>query len=486
MDVSPLLVVVLDPHGRIVLFNNACQRATGYAASDIEGDFLWDRLLLEQEADGVRAMFARLTAGQFPNEHENYWVARDGQRRWIRWANTALTNADGAVEYVIGTGVDLTERRNVEEALHEAHQRNHAILDTAVDAIITIDPRGLIESFNRSAQRIFGYGAEEVIGKSVNMLMPTPYREQHDGYIQHYLDTGQKKIIGIGREVVGLRKNGELFPMELAVAEVRFGDTRLFTGMVRDITDRRRAEQEARRRLNELAHVSRMSSISEMASGLAHEINQPLAAIVSYAEASLRLIKSGSPDLAMITTALEAISEQGTRAGDIVGHLRQFVRKGQVERRPTDVNTLVREVLALVKYELNSKQIQVRAEFGADLPPIDVDKIQIQQVLLNLVRNAIEAMEATPASQRLLAVHTRLQDMKTAEISVRDSGHGIQESAERLFEQFYTTKQNGMGLGLSISRSILKAHGGNLWAESLQDAGACFRFSLPVHGRSAS
>lgn len=238
------LVVVLDRHGRIVRFNRACERTTGYTAEEVGGRFFWDIVIPDEELAEVKAVFDGLIAGDFPNENVNTWKTKQNDLRIIRWRNTALTDEQGEVTHIIATGADLTERREIERRLHESELMAQSILSTAVDGIITIDERGRIESFNPAARQIFGYRAEEVIGQNVKVLMPPPYRDEHDGYMERYKRTGVRRIIGSGRQVRGRRKDGTTFPMELAVSEVKMENQRFFTGLVRDISERRDLEKQ--------------------------------------------------------------------------------------------------------------------------------------------------------------------------------------------------------------------------------------------------
>ena len=366
--------------------------------------------------------------------------------------------------------------------LEESAAKTRAILDTVVDGIITIDERGMVESLNQAAERIFGFSASEVIGNNVNMLMPSPYREEHNDYLRHYRATGEKRIIGIGREVTGRRKDGSTFPMDLAVGEVQLSGKRLFTAAVRDVTDRKRAEKEAKRRLDELAHVGRVASMGEMASGLAHEINQPLTAIASYAEACLLMLKSKAANTDLLRDSLEEISGQAQRTGAIVRRLRQFVKQAEAERSRVDINSVVRSVLELLEHDISAHRIRLRLELDEQLPEVEIDKIQIDQVLVNLVRNAVDAMDSTEQADRELTIQTAKTSSEEAlEVAVSDTGSGLTpEATDHLFDAFFTTKPGGMGLGLVISRSIIQAHRGRLWATPNGDTGATFRFTLPI------
>ena len=376
---------------------------------------------------------------------------------------------------------DLDEVRRAQLALMEREAELSAVLDTAVDGIVTIDGRGIVQSVNAAVEDMFGYTAEELIGHNVNTMMPSPYREEHDRYLERYLQTGEAQIIGIGREVEGRRKDGSTFPLELAVSEVEFPGRRLFTGIVRDISERRRMEAQARLRLRETAHTSRLLELGEMTSGIAHEVSQPLAAIVGYAAACIRMLESGAPDMPLLTDTLEQIRNQGRRAGNIVQRMRQLTRKEEVQRRPIDLGTALEEVLVLVAHELRSARVRVKRELDRHLPPVDADLVQIEQVLLNLVRNAIEAMSLEPEGARTLGLRTYTSGPDEVAVEVSDTGRGLDEAVRaRIFDTFYTTKDSGVGVGLSISRTIAEAHGGRLGVASEPGQGATFSLTLPT------
>lgn len=368
-----------------------------------------------------------------------------------------------------------------EAALQEREARLRSILETAPDAIIVIDDRGIMESFSPAAERLFGFTAEEAIGRNVSILMPSPYRERHDGYIQHYLETGERRIIGIGRIVVGQRKNGSTFPMELAVGEATVNGRRLFTGFIRDLTERQLTENRLQELQTELLHVSRLTDVGQMASALAHELNQPLAAIVNYVQAARRLLQSGgSPLPPKVTESMDKAVAQAARAGEIIRHLRGFISKGDSEHRSEDLNKVVEEATALGLVGAKESGVSVRWALHRDPLPVIIDKVQIQQVVFNLVRNSIEAMAEHPLPHDLL-VSTGLADASTAEVSVSDTGPGLAPRVQaQLFQPFITTKEKGMGLGLSICRSIIDAHSGRMWATPNADRGVTFRFTLPL------
>jgi two-component system, LuxR family, sensor kinase FixL len=403
-----------------------------------------------------------------------------------------LSNADivnAAVFTLVGAGASwrgellrrlrLAAASSARDALaREAHMKS--ILDTIPDAMIVIDDRGVIQSFSAAAERLFGYGAAEALGKNVKTLMPQPYRDAHDSYLHRYNVTGERRIIGIGRVVVGERKDGSTFPLELSVGEMKSGQERFFTGFIRDLTESQKTEARLQELQSELVHVSRLTAMGEMASALAHELNQPLSAIANYMKGSRRLLQDSSGEhVTILREAMDKAGEQALRAGQVIRRLRDFVARGESERRVEDVKKLVEEASALALVGVRDKGVHVRFEFDPRIDFVLADKVQIQQVLLNLMRNAIDAME--DSQRRELTVSTRLAPEDMVEISVTDTGTGISpEIAAQLFQPFVTSKRQGMGVGLSISRTIVEAHGGSIAPRPNPEGGTVFSFTLPA------
>lgn len=482
------MVAIADAAGAIQLLNRHCEEITGFPLAEVAGREVWTVLPAPDAAAGMRQAFLRAAAGAAVEDEEGRWRTRGGAGLSVRWGYSAFRDADGSVRGVAITGVDMQAQQRIQAELAESLNRYQAILDTAVDGIITINEFGIVGSFNRAAERIFGYRAAEVTGRNVAMLMPPPYRDDHDGYLANYRNTGHRKIIGSGREVEGLRKDGSRFPLDLSVGELVASGQRLFTGIVRDVTDRKEAEHELRRRLDELAHVARLHSMGELAAGLAHEINQPLTAIINFARACLRMMQAGTADAELLQGALEQITRQGERAVEVIRRLRKFVEKGEVEKLPGDLCASVTEALALLDHELAVHRVRVFVDAEPPLPEVLIDRVQIEQVIVNLVRNAVDAMEATPAPGRELHLSVRAESGSSdgVRVSVRDSGAGFGEHLpERLFEPFFTTKANGLGQGLAICRRIVEAHHGRIWAERGAPAGAVFSFWLPLAAADA-
>ena len=392
----------------------------------------------------------------------------------------------GVLFALIGAGLSISggwfhaiRRKATDNANHL-----QSILDTVPDAMVVIDAKGVIRSFSAAAERLFGWAPAEVIGQNVRVLMPEPYRSAHDGYLERYRSTGEKRIIGIGRVVVGARKDGTTFPMELAVGET-VGGKPFFTGFVRDLSERQQTETRLQDLHSELVHVSRLLAMGEMASTLAHEINQPLSAIAHLLTGTRRLIERGrDEDKVKITEALDKATTQALRAGDIIHRMRDFIGRGDNDRTLESLTKVIEEASALALIGANEHRVSVRYQMDPRANLVFCDRVQIQQVLLNLMRNGIEAMAGSATRELLVA--TTVDSAGDALISVQDTGAGIgEEVLGQLFQPFMTTKAEGMGVGLSISRSIIENHGGRIWAEPNRPSGAVFKFTLPLANEDA-
>jgi two-component system sensor kinase FixL len=407
-------------------------------------------------------------------------AARPAARHWIRLRAGLVRSEDGRPHHLSGLALDIDEQKQVEEALRTRETHLRSILETIPDAMIVIDNGGIMQFFSNAAERQFGYTAAEAIGRNVSILMPEPDRTHHDSYLERYRVTGDRRIIGIGRIVTGKRKDGTTFPMHLSVGEMRSGGETFFTGFVRDLTEQQQTQHRLQELQSELVHISRLSAMGEMASALAHELNQPLAAIGNYMKGSRRLLSASSdPNREKIESAMDRAAEQAMRAGQIIRRLRDFVARGESEKRVESIIRLIEESGALGLTGAREQGVNLQFELDRKHDLVLVDRVQIQQVLVNLFRNALEAMAASP--QRRLVASTRPADDDMIEVAVADTGTGFADGVEsNLFQTFFTTKETGMGVGLSISRSIVEAHGGKMWAEQNPSGGATFRFTLPA------
>lgn len=485
----PMPAVLLDPGGAASAMNGAWRRlaAEGVAfagaslrpgdnypamiEADASGEAMW------LVAQGVRAVLA----GERDAFQADYACTTPaGGQRWWRLLAVPLTAGEPGRAAVLHT--EITEERHAHARFEEREAHLRSILDTVPDAMVVITAQGAIQSFSLAAERLFGYTAEEVRGQNVSMLMPSPYREAHDGYLERYLRTGERRIIGVGRLVVGLRRDGSTFPMELSVGEVDRDGQRVFTGFVRDVTERQEAEQRLQELQSELVHVSRLSAMGQMAATLAHELNQPLTATANYLRACQRLLDgaaAGAPaDPARLRQAVSLAADQTLRSGQIIRRLRDFVARGETERRSENAAKLVEEASALALVGVKEQGVKVDLRIDWNAPPVFADKVQIQQVLLNLIRNALEAVGGQARRELTIEVAPA---PGAALFRVIDSGPGLAaEIAARLFQPFVTTKPQGMGVGLSICRTIVEAHGGRIWAEPNAGGGTTFQFTVPA------
>lgn len=488
-------MAVIDAQGAIQSVNPSVQRIFGYAPGELVGSnikmlmpeaiaFEHDSYLRRYRETGERAIIGigrevigrRKDGSEFPLDLS---VAE-----WERAGETFFT----------GVMRDVSARKDAEAAQAAGEAQYRAIFDSAVEAMAVIDPKGTIQSVNPAVERVFGYGPRELLGNNIKMLMPQAIPSHHDDYLQRYSDTGTKAIIGIGREVIGQRKEGTVFPLDLSVAEWQRGGETFFTGVMRDVSARKDAEtslreSEERLRLlqNEFAHLARVNDLGEMAAAISHEINQPLTAIVNYLSTGLFCAEEGHSEdgFVEIEQMMRHASEQALRAGDIVRRLREFVGHSNAVRTVEHADQLVDSAMALALIDARSGGILVEREAGAGDAEVEVDAIQIQQVLVNLLRNAVDALEsAAPDGERRLTVSTAVRPDGMIEFIVSDNGPGIApELADRLFDPFVTTKSSGMGMGLSVCRRLIEAHGGAIEAESVPGAGATFRFFLPRYAK---
>ena len=400
-----------------------------------------------------------------------------GAPRTLEGSARCLYDHQGNFVRSIGSITDVTQRNR-----REAETRLHSLIETVPDATIVIDEHGIIKSFSRAAEAMFGCPASAAIGSNVKVLMPGAFADRHDEAIASYLRTGDRKVIGKTRELTARRADGSLFPIELNVGEALIGEERIFTGIVRDVSSRLLEEQRLSELSAELAHISRQRGMSELAADLAHELNQPLSATANFIAATRMLLEQGAAGERVVELLVMA-EEQTQRSGDIIRRLRDFLAKRDIEMRAESLEHVIEEAAALVFFGGGREEIDLSYDLDPALDTIFADRVQIQQVLVNLLRNAVEALRSSPPDDpRRITITSCGEDGDMVALSIQDSGPGIpEELSERLYARFSTTKSGAsMGVGLSISRRIVEAHGGALTARNRPEGGAEFRFTLPV------
>ena len=355
------------------------------------------------------------------------------------------------------------------------------LMDTAVDAIIIIDSKGKILRFNRAAQEMFVYTAKEVCGRNVNMLVSDPHSIKHDEYIKRYLDTGQARVIGLVLEETGVKSDGSTFPLKLSVGEVKGDGGSRFINIIHDLSEKRVGEEKVRQLEEQLLHADRLVILGELTAGIAHEINQPLTAIAAYADAGRHLVQrsgGGNPD--NIHVICERIAEQSRRAAEVVQRLRKLVQTGSVKKARHNINKIINNTILLFDYEIKKRRLKIDFIPASGIDILYVDDIQIQQILVNLVKNGLDAMSVAEQKEGRITIHVKKAG-KVVAIEVQDNGPGVSQADRRhLFEAFFTTKPKGVGLGLSICKNIAAAHGGNLRYESPVEGGSRFTLTLPL------
>jgi len=603
--------------GRKIRFaSQGCEALVGYAADELSRiGPPWNAIIAEEDRKRAWEEVRRAVSNQQSYEAQYRIRTQDGTEKWVWDRGSGLSDDTGQIRTLEGFITDATALKESQTALARSEAYSKAIVATAAEGIITIDARGRIGSFNRAAEDMFGYMAEELLGKEVHVLMPEPHRRLHADYVDQYMATGHGNVIGKGgQEVEARRKDGSIFPVYLAVSEISLGGERRFAGIIRDISDQRaaensliaveqrfravfdqrlqltdilsiegvvleanqmsldfagiertavigrhywqtpwwrhssdlqlrleravkaaadgvrsrfevtcyrpdgqlatldfsmrpirnksgeiifivtesqditdqiHAEQEASYHRDRIAHVARLSTLGEMAAGIAHEINQPLTAISLFAQAARRLVEAG--DFEKMDAVCDKLNEHALRASDVVERMQAMARHGASQKDVVDCNELIETAVRLAESDARIRDVGIDFEKGESLHPVSVDSVQIQQVALNLMRNAMEAMLSTDCcQQKFINVRTRSMEDDEIEVAVIDCGPGVSDSdVEKLFTPFATTKEAGMGMGLSISQAIVQAHGGRIDFHNNEPRGATFWFTLPVADRES-
>ncbi len=398
----------------------------------------------------------------------------EGQLRWVAGWGQGEFDPDGQPVRMRGAALDITKRKQAEEQFR-------LVVEAAPSAMIMVNTEGSITLVNTQTEAIFGYSRQELIGRQIDTLVPERFRSHHMEYRHGYFGDARARPMGAERELFGLRKDGTEVPIEIGLNPIHTAEGLLVLASIIDISERKQAELEAARQRNEMAHLSRVTTVGELSGSLAHELNRPLGAILSNAQAAQRMLANGGIDVAEFREILNDIVSENKHAAEVIRRLRLWLQKGEVQQHSLRINKVVRDVLKLIRTDLISQNVSVDTELARNLSTVTGDPVQLQQVLVNLVVNACDAMADCDTPERRLRIRTGIENGGAAVIvSVTDRGGGIQaKEVEQIFEPFFTTKAKGMGLGLSVCRTIIAAHRGKLWATNNAERGATFHFTLP-------
>jgi PAS domain S-box-containing protein len=398
----------------------------------------------------------------------------DATTKYIHTVGHPVLNASGDLVQFVGSSTDITERKRAEQATRLLA----AIVESSHDAIVSKSLDGVITSWNKGAERLFGYAAEEAVGQNITLIIPSERRDEERTIIEQ-LTRGERVDYF---ETVRMRKDGSLLNVSLTISPMKDASGRVVgaSKLARDITERKRAEEALRQAQADLAHVSRVTTMGELTASLAHEVNQPIAAAVTDANTCLRWLTRDQPDLEEAREAASRMAKDATRAADIISRIGLLFKKVSPQRELVDVNEVVREMIVLLRSEATRFVISVRTELASDLPRVMGDRVQLQQVLMNLLLNSIDAMKDVDTTRELI-INSQPARNEQVMVSVSDTGVGLPpQQAEQIFNAFFTTKPHGTGMGLRISRSIIESHGGRLWAANNSPRGANFCFTLPT------
>ena len=480
IDANLMGIFTWNLEGRIVDANETLLKMVQWGRDDVgSAGMRWTDLTPAEWRARDEQAVADLKATGTVQPYQKEYFRKDGSRVPVL-VGAALFEEGG--NDGVGFALDLSEQKRAEAAFRRVEEQARAIVDSALDAVVVMDADGIIKDWNKQAEETFGWTRPEALGRRMSeTIIPAQYRLSHERGLEQFFKTGQGPVLNRRIEITALRRDGTEFPVELSITPLRSGDTWTFSSFIRDITERRQAEEDLRTAHAELAHVNRVMTMGELAASIAHEVNQPLAAIAASGDSCIAWLANETPNLEKARAAAGRIVQAATQASDIVRRIRALFKKTTSITTPLEINEVITETASLVRGEVQRKGVSLNTELAANLPAVFGDRIQLQQVILNLAINGKEAMTGSEVQPRRLVIQSKLAEHGEILVSVADTGPGIDpQQTARLFAPFFTTKPEGLGMGLSISRSIIEAHGGHLWAAANQPRGAVFHFVLPA------
>ena len=487
IDANLMGMFTWNLEGRIVEANETFLKMVQWGREDLaSAGMRWTDLTPEEWRARDELAVADLKATGTMQPYQKEYFRRDGSRVPVL-VGAALFEEGG--NDGVAFALDLSEQRRAEETLQRVEQQARSIVDSALDAVVAMDADGIIADWNRQSEEIFGWTRSEAMGRRMSeTIIPMRYRLSHQSGLRQFFKTGKGAVLNRRIEITALRRDGTEFPVELTITPLKTGDTWTFSAFVRDISERKRAEEKLREsELNlrntqaELAHMARVMTMGELTASIAHEVNQPLAAIIASGDSCSAWLSNDPPNLDKARAAASRMIQAATQASEIVQRLRALFKKTTTMTAPVDMNAVIEDTISLVHHETERNKIFLRTELHPGVPSVSGDRVQLQQVILNLAMNGIESIAGLDHEPKRLMIRSTLSNTGELLVSVEDTGLGIEvEHADRLFAPFFTTKPQGIGMGLPICRSIIEAHGGRLWAAKNQPRGAVFHFALPV------
>ncbi len=487
IDANLMGIFTWNVEGRIVEANETLLKMVQWGREDLaSAGMRWTDLTPTEWRARDELAIADLKATGTMQPYQKEYFRKDGSRVPVL-VGAALFEEGG--NDGVAFALDLSEQKRAEEAFRRVEEQARAIVDSALDAVVAMDADGIIKDWNKRAEEIFGWTRSEALGRRMSeTIIPLQYRASHERGLQHFFKTGEGPVLNMRIEITALRRDGGEFPVELTITPLKPGDSWTFSSFVRDISERKRAEQKLREsELNlrntqaELAHMARVMTMGELTASIAHEVNQPLSAIIASGDSCSAWLSNDPPNLDKARAAASRIIQAATQANEIVQRLRALFKKTTSITAPVDMNAVIEDTISLVHHETERNNIFLRTELHPGVPPVSGDRVQLQQVILNLAMNGIESIASLDNEHRRLMIRSALSNTGELLVSVEDTGLGIEaQHADRLFAPFFTTKPQGIGMGLPICRSIIEAHGGRLWAAKNEPRGAVFHFALPV------
>jgi len=483
LQMIPVAAWTIRPDGRPDFINQNWVEYTGQSADYVLSEpEAWMAALHPDDRDAASASYwDGIRAGRDFAMEARFRRARDGAFRWHLNQAVALRDGDGNIIKFVGTSTDIDDLKKSQQELVRIEERTRLIIDTALDAVVTINASGTITSWNKEAEVIFGWSAREAMGnRMADLIIPPSQRLAHERGVRHFLATGEGVLLRRRIEIKAIRRSGVEFPVELEVIPMKLGGDWVFSAFIRDITDSKQAEEALRNTQAELANMTRVMTMGQLTASIAHEVNQPLSGIITNAGTCLRMLDADPPNIEGARETARRTIRDGNRASEVITRLRALFSRRQATTEPVDLNEAAKEVIALLSSRLQKDGVILRCELADDLPLLAGDRVQLQQVIMNMLQNASDAMIGLQDRPRQLLLQTLRDETDCVRLAVRDSGIGLgAQAASRLFDAFYTTKNGGMGIGLSVSRWIVENHEGRIWAQPNDGPGATFSFSIP-------